>query len=582
MSTEIESVTVSSVSGRLRDYDALKLRLASAIQRALRLVDQQAERECHASLRALLTKLAEDRFVLAVIGQFSRGKSSPMNALMGIDRLPVGILPLTSVVTKVSYGNPERVLIEYPNSSLKGEIPVDKLAEYVTENGNPGNRRQIAAAEVQLPSEFLRRGIYFVDTPGIGSAIRANTETTKQFLPHADAVVLVMAFDSPLGGEEIRFIQDVKEHVRKVFLAVNKLDLVDEQERDRVLAFIRASLRDEIGLQDPRLFAVSASEGLRAKLAGSTEALSASGIAALETALVQFLTEEKVSEFLGRACERALCAIAEMNPPVVPREKPDEWNRVTRTLEQVRKELSEGTTASRVSARGKLQPAPEADLMRAVRQPCRVCNKVADAMFKYMAKFQYRVIMDESEQRALAAKGGLCPLHTWQYAEIASPQGICAAYPDILKAMSDKLIRLAESGRVDEWGDLTRRLLPGPDQCCACQQQRAMERAELEQIEREIVHANEASPDRLPVLCLQHLSGLLRTAHESEWASRLIGFEAAILERLAENMRRYVLKHDALRRGSESEDERVAYRRGLSHLAGDKRLRAPWRVERLI
>jgi hypothetical protein len=62
----------------------------------------------------------------------------------------------------------------------------------------------------------------------------------------------------------------------------------------------------------------------------------------------------------------------------------------------------------------------------------------------------------------------------------------------------------------------------------------------------------------------------------------LLEFEAAILERLAENMERYALKHDALRRGLQSEDERVAYHRGLSQLVGDKRLRTPWHVEYLL
>ena len=64
-----------------------------------RLGDGEAE-EC----RQLMVKLAEDRFALAVVGQFKRGKSSLMNAIIGQDILPTGVLPLTSAITVLKYG----------------------------------------------------------------------------------------------------------------------------------------------------------------------------------------------------------------------------------------------------------------------------------------------------------------------------------------------------------------------------------------------------------------------------------------------------------------------------------------------
>jgi predicted GTPase len=216
-------VSTQEASLRLRDYDRLKLQLGSLIRDALRLAEERKDPERPAKFRDLLTRLVEDRFTLAVVGQFNRGKSSLMNAILGLERLPVGVLPLTSAITKVSYGNPERVLVEFLGSSLKGEIPLEQLPEYVTETGNPGNQKQIAAVEVQLPSEFLRRGLFFVDTPGVGSAITANTATTGQFLPQADAVVFVTSFDSPLGQEELEFLRKVRDYVRKIFLSSTNL-----------------------------------------------------------------------------------------------------------------------------------------------------------------------------------------------------------------------------------------------------------------------------------------------------------------------------------------------------------------------
>ena len=140
-------------------------------------------------VRALFTRLAEDRFNLVVVGRFSRGKTTLMNAMLGTGRLPTGIMPVTSVITTVSYGTEERVVLHYQHTNLFLEYPVSELAEHITEQGNPGNVQRIHTAEVQLPAELLRRGFYFIDTPGLGSSILENTETTEAFLPEADALV---------------------------------------------------------------------------------------------------------------------------------------------------------------------------------------------------------------------------------------------------------------------------------------------------------------------------------------------------------------------------------------------------------
>src|ERR1700683_4530305 len=110
---EVTAVSPPRAGERLQDYERLKLQLGALCQRVLRLIDSQADHERERRCLELLSALAGDRFTLAVVGQFNRGKSSLMNAILGLDRLPVGVVPLTSVITKVSYGNPERVLIEY-------------------------------------------------------------------------------------------------------------------------------------------------------------------------------------------------------------------------------------------------------------------------------------------------------------------------------------------------------------------------------------------------------------------------------------------------------------------------------------
>lgn len=605
--------TADAAGEQLRDYDRMKLTLASLVQNALHLIDRQADYDTYQKCRELLANLAADRFTLAVVGQFNRGKSSLMNAILGMDRLPVGVVPLTSVITRVSYGNPERVLIEYRGSSLKEEIPLDRLPEFVTETGNPGNQEQITAAEVQLPSEFLRRGLFFVDTPGVGSAITANTETTERFLPQADAVIFVTSFDSPLGREELEFLQKVRDQVRKIFLVVNKLDLATPANREKVLAFIRQRLEHEAGLLEPRLFAVSALAGLGAKLSGSQERLAESGLPELEASLVEFLTAEKSREFLFRIFDRALSLLDELGAvPVLHEKREGAWvgtydqlvpkeaghdlhalqeerhallaNLLSRLL-SLRGELlgdAGGGEAKPVPARSPSAPRSEAELMEAARRPCQICARVAHAMMKFMAKFQHQIVINENERGILARHGGLCPLHTWQYAEIGSPQGISASYPRVLMELSNRLNYLARSQVPGNLAEHAKSLLARGDRCCACREQAIQEEKAIDSIRERLISQRDNESSQLPILCLPHLSALLRKVSDADLARSLLDFEAALFERLAENMERYALKHDALRRDLNSDDERVAYHRGLSQLVGDKRLQAPWHVEYLL
>lgn len=177
----------------LIDYERAKFELA-AILRSAGATLTKARPDVVMPFSDLFARLAEDRFNLAVIGRFSRGKSSLMNAMLHTDRLPTGILPLTSVITTVSYGSIEQVFIEHEGWTLQEEVALDALPNYVTQQGNPGNRKRVRFAHVKLPAELLRRGFHFVDTPGLGSAIVANTRTTERFLPQVDAFMLVTGF----------------------------------------------------------------------------------------------------------------------------------------------------------------------------------------------------------------------------------------------------------------------------------------------------------------------------------------------------------------------------------------------------
>jgi len=237
---------MNSEPSTLKDYSRSKLALAGQL-RLLREAfkksdDAASEKQCE----ELMVKLAEDRFTLAVLGQFKRGKSSLMNAIIGRELLPTGVLPLTSAITKLKFGPQERLVVEREGLIWPEELSLTRLDDYVTERGNPGNQKRVKSATVEVPVPFLRRGLEFVDTPGVGSAIVANTATTYAFLPQCDAVLFVTSVDTPLTRTELEFLKEIRQHVHKIFFVVNKTDLLPAPEVADVLAFVARTLRELI------------------------------------------------------------------------------------------------------------------------------------------------------------------------------------------------------------------------------------------------------------------------------------------------------------------------------------------------
>lgn len=252
-----------------------------------------------ARMGELRGRLEEGRFRLAVLGQFKRGKSSLLNALLGEPLLPTGVLPLTTIPTVLRHGPERRVRVtlldgrcEDHRGPVEALVPV--LMRYVTERENPANRLGVTGVEVEHPAAFLAQGVEIIDTPGIGSTVPHNTRTARGVLPVCDGAVFILSPDPPITEVEVQFLKAVKDAVARVVLVVTKVDLLPTPERQEVLSFLQRVLHEQVGYpKEERILMVSARQALEARMTEETSLWSESGIAALKTYLTDFLVTDK-------------------------------------------------------------------------------------------------------------------------------------------------------------------------------------------------------------------------------------------------------------------------------------------------
>jgi small GTP-binding protein len=538
----------------LQQYDGMKSALAEVLRAATMGPLSQPARE---TVRDLFARLAEDRFNLVVVGRFSRGKTSLMNAMLGTDRLPTGIVPVTSVITTVTYGTEEKVVLYYQHTSLFFEIPISQLAEHITERGNPGNGRCIQTAEVQLPADLLRRGFHFIDTPGLGSSIVENTRTTEAFLPQADAFILVTSFDSPLTEDEVRVLRTVHASGRRVFVVVNKQDSVSAEQRQQVLGHLSAQLPAILGDAPAPLFPLSAAQALDARLHGNAQPLAASGVPAFEAALLDFLVNEKRRTFLLNMTERVAAVLGD---------------RIG--AEQDRARLAALRTAIETARPSAVGPEPIAPASRLspTLPACEVCAAVTEALFNFLARLQYQLSGDRRVQGELAARHGLCGPHTWQFEAIAAPKEVCTGFAGVAEAQAALLRATAQR---DLGGPLACRAvesaLPTVASCAACEAGRGAESHAITAAAERLAHDPAAALPALSAICLPHLRLLVGALRESGLVRKVLLRQADLLDRIAEDMRHFALKRDGSQRHLLTKEESAAGERALRVLVGNPR-----------
>jgi GTP-binding protein EngB required for normal cell division len=277
-----------------------------------------AQKQTIAKLTLLQERLEEGLLRVAVLGQFKRGKSTLLNALLGAPLLPAGVIPVTAIPTFIRAGAKPKARISFgagkPALQLLSESDIKHgLEQHISEAHNPNNRLQVEKVEIEFPSEYLGCGILAIDTPGVGSTFLHNTQTAEAVLGECDAALFVVSADPPITEAEVNYLRQVQKLIPKIFFILNKKDLLNADEQSIAEGFLASVLKGQPGLAQPvRIFCVSGKQGLQAKQDGSLDALEESGIQRLQDVLANELAREKLEIVRSVARLRAISLVGDL------------------------------------------------------------------------------------------------------------------------------------------------------------------------------------------------------------------------------------------------------------------------------
>jgi GTP-binding protein EngB required for normal cell division len=255
----------------------MTLRTQVTFPDALDLAADVAVRYEISALSGLLTSarasVSQDEISVAVLGRFKAGKSSFLNHFIGRNVLPAGVVPVTAVITELRYGSRDEARVHH-RDGRDPEVPLDEIGAYISEKENPDNAKAVDLITVELPELRRFRGLKFVDTPGMESALAHNTQASLDWLPNVGFALVAVSVDPPLSQRDIDLLKSLYQYTPKVGVLLTKADLVSAAELEEVIEFVGAQLARNLP-RTPRIFPYSTKPGfekfheaLEAELAG--------------------------------------------------------------------------------------------------------------------------------------------------------------------------------------------------------------------------------------------------------------------------------------------------------------------------
>jgi len=285
--------------------------IINAIAEQLRTVGGEAKAT---SLESLAQTLDKDDFRIIFCGEFKRGKSTLINALLGQKSLPMKVAPCTGVITEVKYAE-EPLIIVHPLEGSPFQGHIDDLQEYISIQGN--DAPPVSRVELFFPLDLCQKGITLIDSPGLNEDWR-RTQISLTELNKADAVVMVLSCEMALSRSEMDFIEArLLSQTIGSFFVWNRYDAVwnDDQE----IAALRERSQSRLEKHEGQVYYLSAREALVSQIRADETRLLRSGLPSFVDSLEQFLTAKRAKIKLLSPLHKAQKAVQYGIHVLIPR-----------------------------------------------------------------------------------------------------------------------------------------------------------------------------------------------------------------------------------------------------------------------
>ncbi|MBQ1535909.1 MAG: dynamin family protein [Ruminococcus sp.] len=301
--------------GSYSAYKSTMEGLTADLEELLKLSDEINLVNTAKSLEETIAKTKDEHFEVAIVGEFKRGKSTLINAMLGQEVLPADVLPATATLNRVTYSTEPYVQVEYKNGSSE-RVDIGRLEDYVTKLTIESEERAetVKDATVYYDTEFCKKNVDIIDTPGLNDDEQM-TSVTLSILPKIDAAVFVISANSPFSQFEKEFLEKkmMTSDVGRIIFVVNCFGTFSQEDENKIVETVRSRIgkyvmekakkvmgedsrefavyKRKIGT--PRVIGVYAKKALVAKTTGDQQMLDESNFPEFENALESMLTKER-------------------------------------------------------------------------------------------------------------------------------------------------------------------------------------------------------------------------------------------------------------------------------------------------
>lgn len=287
----------------IADNNKRKERILNVLNVAENYYAQKGDENTVKNIQVQKKNLEENKFSIVVVGEFSAGKSTLLNAMMGRRMLPSFTQETTATVNflrgKNEAPNNEPGIVYYNDGTHKvlPDTELKTIEKFVSTRGEDVANK-VNHLDIYLDSKFLKDGATLIDSPGLNGIAKGHKEITENQIKRSNASIFVLNGGQPGSETDFIALRNLRENINKIFIVLNKIDMIKEDEEetvDSVIDGVKKNYKKEFPevTEEPVIYPVSARRALKEREEAKGNVEDAEKMDEFESALFEFMSSDK-------------------------------------------------------------------------------------------------------------------------------------------------------------------------------------------------------------------------------------------------------------------------------------------------